>query len=130
MTIGTVPDARGRFGPYGGRFVPEALVAALDELGTEYLNTGTTGSAYGDYVRKASLEALDTSAQLKQVAGSYRSTAQYPQNAFARGHGRPAAPPPNTCAPGIYAASHVPVLEAVSPALASILHGPLGQGLM
>ena len=36
MTIGTVPDARGRFGPYGGRFVPEALVAALDELGTEY----------------------------------------------------------------------------------------------
>jgi tryptophan synthase beta chain len=36
VTIGTVPDARGRFGPYGGRFVPEALVAALDELDTEY----------------------------------------------------------------------------------------------
>jgi tryptophan synthase beta chain len=36
VTIGTVPDARGRFGPYGGRFVPEALVAALDELGTAY----------------------------------------------------------------------------------------------
>ena len=36
MSIGTVPDARGRFGPYGGRFVPEALVAALDELDTEY----------------------------------------------------------------------------------------------
>ncbi len=36
MTIGTVPDARGRFGPYGGRFVPEALVAALDELDREY----------------------------------------------------------------------------------------------
>jgi tryptophan synthase beta chain len=27
-----VPDATGHFGPYGGRFVPEALVAALDEL--------------------------------------------------------------------------------------------------
>jgi len=27
-----VPDAAGHFGPYGGRFVPEALVAALDEL--------------------------------------------------------------------------------------------------
>jgi tryptophan synthase beta chain len=26
------PDARGMFGPYGGRFVPEMLVAALDEL--------------------------------------------------------------------------------------------------
>jgi tryptophan synthase beta chain len=28
----TVPDATGHFGAYGGRFVPEALVAALDEL--------------------------------------------------------------------------------------------------
>jgi tryptophan synthase beta chain len=28
----TLPDAGGHFGPYGGRFVPEALVAALDEL--------------------------------------------------------------------------------------------------
>ena len=25
-------DARGMFGPFGGRFVPEMLVAALDEL--------------------------------------------------------------------------------------------------
>ena len=32
----TVPDARGRFGPYGGRYVPEALVAALDQLDREY----------------------------------------------------------------------------------------------
>ncbi len=28
----SLPDARGRFGPYGGRFVPETLVPALDEL--------------------------------------------------------------------------------------------------
>ncbi len=28
------PDERGHFGRYGGRFVPEALVAALDELST------------------------------------------------------------------------------------------------
>jgi tryptophan synthase beta chain len=27
-----VPDATGHFGPYGGRFVPEALVAAIDDL--------------------------------------------------------------------------------------------------
>nr|WP_246222520.1 tryptophan synthase subunit beta [Phytoactinopolyspora limicola] len=33
----TLPsDAPGRFGPYGGRYVPEALVAALDELDREY----------------------------------------------------------------------------------------------
>ncbi len=31
-----VPDARGHFGTYGGRFVPEALVAALDELTAAY----------------------------------------------------------------------------------------------
>jgi tryptophan synthase beta chain len=30
------PDAAGHFGPYGGRFVPEALMAALDELGTAF----------------------------------------------------------------------------------------------
>jgi tryptophan synthase beta chain len=28
----STPDASGHFGPYGGRFVPAALVAALDEL--------------------------------------------------------------------------------------------------
>jgi tryptophan synthase beta chain len=27
-----MPDSSGHFGPYGGRFVPEALIAALDEL--------------------------------------------------------------------------------------------------
>jgi tryptophan synthase beta chain len=32
----TVPDETGHFGPYGGRFVPEALVKALDELQAEY----------------------------------------------------------------------------------------------
>ncbi|MCD0450807.1 tryptophan synthase subunit beta [Actinocorallia sp. API 0066] len=37
MTIeNTVPDAAGRFGRFGGRFAPEALMAALDQLETEY----------------------------------------------------------------------------------------------
>jgi tryptophan synthase beta chain len=30
------PDARGHFGPWGGRFMPEALIAALDELSAAY----------------------------------------------------------------------------------------------
>src|ERR1700756_1098257 len=30
------PDAKGRFGPYGGRFVPETLVAPLEELERAY----------------------------------------------------------------------------------------------
>ena len=32
----TWPDATGHFGPYGGRFVPETLVHALDQLASEY----------------------------------------------------------------------------------------------
>jgi tryptophan synthase beta chain len=33
---GVYPDARGRFGDFGGRFVPESLMAALDELEAAY----------------------------------------------------------------------------------------------
>ena len=32
----TVPDQRGRFGDFGGRFVPETLTRALDQLCDEY----------------------------------------------------------------------------------------------
>ncbi len=32
----TAPDARGRFGPYGGRYVPETLMAPLEELDAAY----------------------------------------------------------------------------------------------
>jgi tryptophan synthase beta chain len=32
----TVPDARGHFGPYGGRYVPETLMHPLQELEAEY----------------------------------------------------------------------------------------------
>ncbi|MBI2844247.1 MAG: tryptophan synthase subunit beta [Armatimonadetes bacterium] len=31
-----LPDERGHFGPYGGRYVPETLIPALDELAAEY----------------------------------------------------------------------------------------------
>src|SRR3954471_5102311 len=39
MSAGTQiwPDMRGRFGPYGGRFVPETLMAPLEELERAYL---------------------------------------------------------------------------------------------
>ena len=30
------PDARGHFGPYGGTFVAETLIHALDELAAAY----------------------------------------------------------------------------------------------
>src|SRR5205085_9789259 len=34
--ITQVPDAHGHFGPYGGMFVPEILISALNELTAEY----------------------------------------------------------------------------------------------
>lgn len=35
--IGQLPDSRGRFGEYGGRFVPETVMPALLELEREYM---------------------------------------------------------------------------------------------
>src|ERR1051326_201756 len=45
------PDERGRFGPFGGKFVPESLMAALAELETAYQQ------AYGDPSFLAELQA-------------------------------------------------------------------------
>ncbi|MDQ1247093.1 MAG: tryptophan synthase beta chain [Actinomycetota bacterium] len=47
-----MPDATGHFGPYGGRFVPEALMAALDQLDAAYRAARTDP----DFI--AELEAL------------------------------------------------------------------------
>src|SRR5207302_1825005 len=41
------PDARGRFGDYGGRFVPETLIPALDEL-LEAWTAARADAAYRD----------------------------------------------------------------------------------
>jgi tryptophan synthase beta chain len=49
-----VPDAAGRFGAFGGRFVPETLSRALDELAAEY------EKARGDKAFQAELDDLLT----------------------------------------------------------------------
>ena len=36
IDLESLPDARGHFGPYGGMFVPETLMTALNELTAEY----------------------------------------------------------------------------------------------
>ena len=54
----SLPDARGHFGPYGGRFVPETLMAPLEELERAYLE------AREDPEFQAELRAL-----LKDYAG-------------------------------------------------------------
>jgi tryptophan synthase beta chain len=47
-----LPDERGRFGAFGGRYVPEVLVPALDELGEAW------GSLRADPAFRGELEAL------------------------------------------------------------------------
>src|SRR5262249_62007906 len=51
MNPAALPDASGHFGPYGGRFVPETLVVALEELEREY------DRAQADPAFRAELEA-------------------------------------------------------------------------
>jgi len=53
-----VPDTRGRYGPYGGRYVPETLVAPLEELEQAY------AAACADPAFRAQLDDL-----LKNFAG-------------------------------------------------------------
>src|SRR5205809_4102406 len=36
MTVSTMPDSQGRFGPYGGQYVPETLMHALRQLTEHY----------------------------------------------------------------------------------------------
>ncbi len=48
----TVPDARGRFGPYGGRYVPETLMAPLEDLERAY------AAARADKMFQSELETL------------------------------------------------------------------------
>ena len=55
MNPGDAPAAVPRereFGPYGGRFVPETLIPALDELEREWL------AAWRDEAFRAELDAL------------------------------------------------------------------------
>ena len=46
------PDERGRYGPYGGRYVPETLVAPLEELERAY------AEARKDRVFQAQLQTM------------------------------------------------------------------------
>jgi tryptophan synthase beta chain len=72
-----VPDATGHFGAYGGRFVPEALVAALDELDAAFSSarsdpefTGELSRLLRDYTGRPS--PLTDAANLSLEAGGAR----------------------------------------------------------
>ena len=43
------PDVKGKFGPYGGRFVPETLVPALEQLEREFRAAWTDDAFRSEY---------------------------------------------------------------------------------
>jgi tryptophan synthase beta chain len=49
--ISQVPDTRGRFGPYGGRFVPETLMFALEELDAAYRSAKADPAFQAEFAR-------------------------------------------------------------------------------
>ena len=49
---GDLPDERGHFGPYGGVFVAETLVAALDELKAQYARYRDDPAFVGEFERE------------------------------------------------------------------------------
>jgi tryptophan synthase beta chain len=51
VAVQTWPDTRGRFGPYGGRYVPETLMAPLEELERHY-RAARSDSAFEDKLEK------------------------------------------------------------------------------
>jgi tryptophan synthase beta chain len=51
MTVYTQPDATGHFGRFGGRFMPEALVAPLDELAEAWADAQADPSFLGELDR-------------------------------------------------------------------------------
>jgi tryptophan synthase beta chain len=69
-----MPDARGRFGRFGGRYVPEVLIPALDELSAAWGELRTDGAFRGeldallrDYVGRPS--ALTFASRLSEELG-------------------------------------------------------------
>src|SRR5262245_29725452 len=47
--LATLPDRAGRFGPYGGRYVPETLIAALEQLDREYVAARSDPAFQADF---------------------------------------------------------------------------------
>jgi tryptophan synthase beta chain len=75
--VPVLPDASGHFGPYGGRFVPEALVASLDEVSAAFESAMADPAFTGELTRLLTTYAgrpspLTDAQNLRQYAGGAR----------------------------------------------------------
>jgi tryptophan synthase beta chain len=71
--VPAVPDARGRFGEFGGRFVPETLIPALDELAREYEKAKTDP----DFQRELDYHLRDFVGRATPLYHAERLSAEY-----------------------------------------------------
>jgi tryptophan synthase beta chain len=72
---GLLPDAGGHFGRFGGRFVPEALIKALDELDTIYRHAAADEAFQVEFARllrdyAGTPSMLYDATRLSEVAGA------------------------------------------------------------
>src|ERR1051326_4064100 len=51
-SLTSVPDQRGRFGPYGGQYVPETLMFALEQLAGAYAEARADASFQREFERR------------------------------------------------------------------------------
>jgi tryptophan synthase beta chain len=51
VSLTSLPDAAGRFGPYGGTYVPETLIAALEQLDAEYEQARSDPTFQAEFAR-------------------------------------------------------------------------------
>ncbi|BEP15536.1 tryptophan synthase subunit beta [Acidothermaceae bacterium B102] len=75
--VPVLPDASGHFGPYGGRFVPEALVASLDEVSAAFESAMADPAFTGELSRLLTTYAgrpspLTDATNLSKYAGGAR----------------------------------------------------------
>ena len=57
LIAGKYPDARGRFGPFGGRYVPETLIPALERLDARRARASCTAQDFQRRARGASCKS-------------------------------------------------------------------------
>jgi tryptophan synthase beta chain len=72
---GLLPDASGHYGKFGGRFVPEALIAALDQLDREYRHALADEAFQAEFTRllrdyAGTPSMLYDATRLSEVAGA------------------------------------------------------------
>jgi tryptophan synthase beta chain len=75
--VPVLPDDSGHFGPYGGRFVPEALVASLDEVSASFESAMADPAFTGELTRLLTTYAgrpspLTDAGSLRPYAGGAR----------------------------------------------------------